>query len=62
MTSRIRISNPKGLARPAGTYSHVARVKASELLFIACQVPVDAGGKLVSEEMLLEISVIAALD
>lgn len=50
MTSHIKLSNPKGLARPAGTYSHVARVRAGELLFIAGQVPVNAGGKLVGRD------------
>ena len=47
MASRVRMSNPKGLAKPAGTYSHVARARAGEFLFIAGQVPVNAGGKLV---------------
>ncbi len=47
MASRIKMSNPKGLARPLGTYSHVARVKPGEFLFIAGQVPVNAGGRLV---------------
>jgi enamine deaminase RidA (YjgF/YER057c/UK114 family) len=31
----IRIYNPDSLGKPLGQYSHVARVKASELLFIA---------------------------
>ena len=30
MVSRIKMSNPKGLPKPAGTYSHVARVRAGE--------------------------------
>ena len=47
MTSRIKISNPGTLAKPAGTYSHVARVSAGELLFIAGQVPVTSDGKVV---------------
>jgi enamine deaminase RidA (YjgF/YER057c/UK114 family) len=47
MTSRIKMSNPKGLSKPAGTYSHVARAQAGELLFIAGQVAVDANGKIV---------------
>ena len=47
MTSRIEISNPRGLARPLGSYSHVARAKASEFLFIAGQVAVNASGKLI---------------
>ena len=50
MASRIKISNPKGLARPLGSYSHVARARASELLFIAGQVAVNAGGKLVGHD------------
>lgn len=50
MTFRIRIGNPKGLAKPLGAYSHVARVKASEFLFIAGQVAVNAGGKLVGAD------------
>ena len=47
MATRITIHNPKGLATPAGSYSHVARVTAGELLFIAGQVAVNARGKLV---------------
>jgi enamine deaminase RidA (YjgF/YER057c/UK114 family) len=47
MISRIRMSNPKGLSKPSGTYSHVARVTAGELLFIAGQVAVDASRRLV---------------
>jgi enamine deaminase RidA (YjgF/YER057c/UK114 family) len=31
----IRIGNPPSLGKPLGQYSHVTRVKASELLFIA---------------------------
>lgn len=31
----IRIYNPDSLGKPLGQYSHVTRVKASELLFIA---------------------------
>ena len=47
MASRIKLSNPNTLAKPGGTYSHVARVSAGELLFIAGQVPIDASGKIV---------------
>jgi len=47
MNPRIRIVNPRGLAKPLGSYSHVARAQAGELLFIAGQVAVDARGKLV---------------
>jgi enamine deaminase RidA (YjgF/YER057c/UK114 family) len=31
----IRIGNPPSLGKPLGQYSHVTRVKATELLFIA---------------------------
>ena len=47
MASRITKSNPSSLPPPAGAYSHVARVSAGELIFIAGQVPVDHGGKIV---------------
>ena len=33
--AEIRIYNPDTLGKPLGQYSHVARVKAAELLFIA---------------------------
>ena len=47
MVSRIKISNPRGLAKPSGAYSHVARVRAGEFLFIAGQVAVNVRGTLV---------------
>jgi enamine deaminase RidA (YjgF/YER057c/UK114 family) len=47
MAGRIRKTNPGTLPPPAGAYSHVARVAAGELLFIAGQVPVDRSGKVV---------------
>jgi enamine deaminase RidA (YjgF/YER057c/UK114 family) len=50
MPSRIKITNPDTLPKPAGAYSHVARVSAGELLFIAGQVAVDASGKVVGED------------
>ena len=43
----ISIFNPAALATPLGPYSHIARVKAAEFLFIAGQVAVDAAGNLV---------------
>ena len=49
MASRIKISNPGGIAKPAGAYSHVARVSAGDLLFIAGQVALDRDGKLVGD-------------
>jgi enamine deaminase RidA (YjgF/YER057c/UK114 family) len=44
---QIAIFNPAGLAAPLGPYSHIARVKAAEFVFIAGQVSVDAAGNLV---------------
>ena len=41
------LSNPDGVHPPVGRYSHLARVQASELLFLAGQVAVDAQGDLV---------------
>ncbi len=41
------IINPPSVSPPRGLYSHVARVKAPELVFIAGQVALDAGGNLV---------------
>ena len=44
---QIAIFNPQSLGQPLGPYSHIARVKASELVFIAGQVAVDNAGNLV---------------
>jgi enamine deaminase RidA (YjgF/YER057c/UK114 family) len=41
----IKIINPGSLGTPLGQYSHITRVKTSELLFIAGQVGVDKDGK-----------------
>lgn len=41
----VQVLNPERLAKPLGQYSHIARVKASEFLFIAGQVGVDADGR-----------------
>ena len=48
--AEIKISSPDALARPVGQYSHIARVKASELLFIAGQIAIDKAGKLVGAD------------
>jgi enamine deaminase RidA (YjgF/YER057c/UK114 family) len=40
----IRIFNPDGLAKPAGTYTHIAHAKTQDVVFIAGQVPVDSAG------------------
>ena len=42
--TEIKLLNPEALGRPLGQYSHMARVKASEYLFIAGQVAVDKTG------------------
>ena len=46
-TPPIALSNPDSLGKPLGPYSHVARVKAAELVFIAGQVAVDRAGNVV---------------
>ena len=46
----IKILNPDALGRPLGQYSHMARVKASEYLFIAGQVAVDKAGNVVGAD------------
>jgi len=43
----ITIENPDVLGKPLGQYSQLARVKASEFLFIAGQVATDRSGKIV---------------
>lgn len=43
----VALSNPPSLSRPLGRYSHIARVKAAELVFIAGQVAVDQAGNVV---------------
>jgi enamine deaminase RidA (YjgF/YER057c/UK114 family) len=50
MGPTIRIFNPDALGTPAGQYSHVARVKAAELLFIAGQLSTDTSGAIVGAD------------
>jgi enamine deaminase RidA (YjgF/YER057c/UK114 family) len=45
----IKIFNPAGLAKPPGTYTHIARAKCQEVVFIAGQVPSDTSGKTVGK-------------
>ncbi len=45
--AEIKIFNPDTLAKPLGQYAHVARVKASEFVFIAGQLSADKDGKIV---------------
>ena len=47
MAAEIVISNPQQLGKPLGPYSHIARVKAAEFVFIAGQVAVDQAGNVV---------------
>ena len=47
--AEIKIFNPDGLAKPAGTYNHVALAKAQQVVFIAGQVPMDASGNTVGK-------------
>src|SRR5690348_6504096 len=47
MADKIKFLNPSGVATPLGMYSHIARVPAGELIFIAGQVAVDSKGQLV---------------
>lgn len=45
--AQIRILNPDTLGKPLGQYSQIARVNASELLFIAGQLATDRDGEIV---------------
>ncbi|HVV61938.1 MAG TPA: RidA family protein [Pseudolabrys sp.] len=45
--AEVKTVNPEALGKPLGQYSHMTRVKASELVFIAGQVSVDKGGNIV---------------
>ena len=47
--TEIKRLNPGNVHDPAGLYSHLARVKARELLYLAGQVSVDADGNFVGE-------------
>jgi len=45
----IKIFNPEGLAKPPGTYTHIAQARTQQVVFIAGQVPSDASGKTVGK-------------
>jgi enamine deaminase RidA (YjgF/YER057c/UK114 family) len=47
--ANIKIFNPPGLAKPAGTYSQIAQAKTQEIVFIAGQVPADVSGAVVGK-------------
>ena len=46
----ITIRNPQVLAKPLGQYSQIARVKASEYLFIAGQLSIDKSGNMIGAD------------
>jgi len=50
MGPEISIFNPDALGTPAGQYSHVARVKAAALLFIAGQLSTDTSCTIVGAD------------
>ncbi len=45
----VKYNNPPGLAKPLGAYSHIAKARATELLFIAGQLAVNEAGELVGK-------------
>jgi enamine deaminase RidA (YjgF/YER057c/UK114 family) len=47
--AQIKIFNPNGLNRPAGTYTHIAQAKTQEVVFIAGQTSTDASGATVGK-------------
>ena len=49
MSETVKYNNPSGLAKPLGAYSHVARARTSELVFIAGQLAVNESGELVGK-------------
>jgi enamine deaminase RidA (YjgF/YER057c/UK114 family) len=49
MAPQIRISNPASLGAPLGQYSHVARARSTELLFVAGMLSADREGRIVGE-------------
>ena len=48
--AEIKFHSPEALGKPLGQYSHMARVKASEYLFIAGQVAVDKAGNVIGAD------------
>jgi enamine deaminase RidA (YjgF/YER057c/UK114 family) len=46
----IAVFNPAGLGKPLGQYSQIARVRASEFVFIAGQVAADLDGNIVGAD------------
>ena len=48
--AQIAIFNPEALGKPLGPYSQIARVKASEFVFIAGQAAADKAGNLIGKD------------
>jgi enamine deaminase RidA (YjgF/YER057c/UK114 family) len=46
----IKLLNPDSLGKPLGQYSQIARVKASEFLYIAGQLATDKAGTIVGSD------------
>jgi len=49
MSEAVKYTNPSGVPKPLGAYSHVSRVKASEMVSIAGQLAVNEAGELVGK-------------
>lgn len=47
--ANIQFLNPESMGKPVAPYSNIARVKASEFLFIAGQVGADTSGKVAAD-------------
>jgi len=56
----IKLLNPDTLGKPLGPYSHIARVKASEFLFIAGQVGAGKDGASFEEQCDLTFAALGA--
>ena len=48
--AQIKIYNAETLGKPLGQYSHIARVKAGELLFISGMLSADGAGNVVGKD------------
>ena len=48
--AQITIYNPDTLGKPLGQYSHIARVKANEYLFIAGMLSADKTGNIIGKD------------
>jgi len=45
----VKYSNPSALAKPLGAYSHIARARVSDMVFIAGQLAVNDAGETVGK-------------